>query len=106
MGKYKKLVRDKIPDIIKSNGETPTVRVLDEVEYKQELEKKLHEEYLEVLYSTTKEERIDELADLIEVISALSVLEGSSLEEVIKHALEKREKRGSFQKRLFLEDVE
>ena len=37
---YNKLVRDKIPNIIKEKGETPVVRVLDEVEYKNELEKK------------------------------------------------------------------
>ena len=37
---YNKLVRDKIPNIIKENGETPVVRILDETEYKKELEKK------------------------------------------------------------------
>ena len=36
---YTKLVRDKIPNIIKEKGETPIVRVLDEIEYKDKLEK-------------------------------------------------------------------
>lgn len=36
---YNKLVRDKIPDIIKENEATPVVRILDEIEYKNELEK-------------------------------------------------------------------
>ena len=38
---YNKLVRDKIPDIIKSNGENPVIKVLNEDEYKKELEKKI-----------------------------------------------------------------
>ena len=36
---YNKLVRDNIPNIIKENGETPVVKILDEIEYKKELEK-------------------------------------------------------------------
>ncbi len=42
---YNKLVRDRIPEIIKNKGETPVTRVLKESEYKEELEKKLLEEY-------------------------------------------------------------
>ena len=41
---YNKLVRDKIPNIIKEQGETPVVKVLNEIEYKNELEK-IYEEY-------------------------------------------------------------
>lgn len=49
---YNKLVRDKIPNIIKEKGETPVVRTLDESEYKNELGKKLYEEYKEVIIAT------------------------------------------------------
>ena len=50
---YNKLVRDRIPEIIEGNGEKPVIRILDEVEYKTELETKLNEEYHEVLGTTT-----------------------------------------------------
>ena len=38
---YNKLVRDKIPEIITSKGEKPITRVLNDEEYKEQLEKKL-----------------------------------------------------------------
>ena len=37
---YNKLVRDKIPEIIISNGENPITKVLDLDEYKKELKNK------------------------------------------------------------------
>lgn len=101
---YNKLVRDNIPDIIKANGEKPFIRVLDEAEYKSELEKKLKEEYLEVISSSGKE-RIEELADMIEVIKYLGKLENVTLDEIISIANEKSSKRGSFEKKIFLERV-
>ena len=48
---YNKLVRDRIPDIIFSNNETPVTRILNDAEYKKALEEKLYEEYEEVLSS-------------------------------------------------------
>lgn len=101
---YNKLVRDKIPDIIKGKGEIPVIRVLDEVEYKNELEKKLYEEYLEVL-EAVGEERLEELADMIEVIRTLAKLENKSLNDIMELAECKNKKRGSFDERIFLEKV-
>ena len=101
---YNKLVRDKIPNIIKSNGETPIIRVLDEIEYKSELETKLYEEYQEVL-EATGEDRIEELADMLEIIRSLAKLENKTLEDVILIADNKNEKRGAFEERIYLEKV-
>ena len=98
---YKKLVRDRIPEIILSKGETPITRILSDAEYKEELEKKLHEEYLEVLGTTTSTDRIEELADMLEIISALATLEGKSLDDVVEVAKEKQLKRGGFSKRIY-----
>ena len=101
---YKKLVRDKIPEIIESKGEIPIIRKLDDVEYKQELEKKLYEEYLEVIDSSYSN-RIEELADMIEVIKYLAKLEDKTLEEVIEVAKDKAEKNGAFDKKIYLEGI-
>ena len=99
---YNKLVRDKIPNIIKENGEQVIIKVLDEIEYKEELEKKLYEEYQEVL-SASKDERIEELADMLEIIRALAKLEEKTLEDVIDVANIKKDKRGAFEDRIYLE---
>lgn len=101
---YKKLVRDNIPEIIKDKNETPITKILNDKEYKKELEKKLFEEYKEVIDSS-ETDRLEELADLLEVISHLAQIEKSNLEEIIKIAKEKRSKRGGFEKRIFLEKV-
>ena len=101
---YNKLVRDNIPSIIKGNGATPITRILNEKEYKKELEKKLYEEYNEVL-EASGEDRVEELADMIEVIKYLAKLEGKKLEDVIKTADEKSTKRGAFNDKIFLEKV-
>ena len=102
---YNKLVRDKIPEIIKANGEKPVTRILDDNEYKEELEKKLLEEYNEVLKAENSNERIEELADMLEVLISLAKLENKSLEAIIEIANIKREKRGGFDRKIFLEEV-
>jgi predicted house-cleaning noncanonical NTP pyrophosphatase (MazG superfamily) len=102
---YNKLVRDNIPNIIHNNGEKPITRILSDEEYKQELEKKLYEEYKEVLQTTTTEERIEELADMLEIITSLAQLEDKSLDDVIEVAQTKRTKRGGFKQKIFLEKV-
>ena len=102
---YNKLVRDKIPEIIKSNNAEPFIRILSDDEYKKELEKKLLEEYNEVLETKSREERIEELSDMLEIIKALAQLEGSSLEEVCEVSKSKALKRGGFEKKIYLEKV-
>ncbi len=101
---YNKLVRDNIPNIIKGNGGEPYTRILDDKEYKEELEKKLNEEYQEVLEASGKD-RVEELADMVEIINALANLENSTLEEVIEIAKEKALKRGAFKDKVYLEKV-
>ena len=101
---YQKLVRDNIPDIIFKKGEITIIRILNDTEYQEALEKKLSEELEEVLESSGQE-RLLELADMLEVISSLATLEGSNLDEVIALASKKAKERGAFKDKIFLEKV-
>lgn len=101
---YNKLVRDNIPNIIKEKGETPIIKILDDIQYKSELEKKLYEEYKEVI-EASGDDRVEELADMLEIIRALAKLENKSLEDIISIANKKNEKRGAFEDKIYLEKV-
>ena len=61
---------------------------LNDSEFKKELENKLLEEYNEVIESSGLD-RIEELADMLEIIKFLAILEGKSLEDVINVSEEK-----------------
>lgn len=102
---YNKLVRDKIPDIIRNNGEEPITKVLADDEYKLELEKKLNEELVETLEATGID-RITEMGDMLEVMISLAKLENKSLDDIIKACKTNREKRGGFENKIFLCGVE
>ncbi len=107
MGSYNKLVRDNIPDIIASNGEKPITRELDENEYKIELLKKLVEESNEALESIDdKAELIKEIGDVHEVISAIIDIFELSENDINELRIKRKEKRGGFEKRIFLNSVE
>lgn len=95
---HHKLVRDKIPEIIVSNGGKAEYRVLNAEEYRQALEKKLDEEVLEFHQDKTGEE----LADIIEVVFALAETVGCSRDELTKIYQKKHEARGGFEKGYFL----
>lgn len=105
MPTYNKLVRDRIPEIIENNGKTFTTRILDEKEYIEEVSKKTQEELVEYLEAENKEHKVEELADLLELVNALAQYEGVTLEDVEKVRKQKAEKRGGFQERIFLVEV-
>ena len=100
---YNKLVRDKIPEIIENDGEIVFTHELNDSDYRFELYKKLGEECMEVAASKTSKEILEELADVLEVLRTIALLENSQLEDIIQIADKKKEKRGGFQKRIFLE---
>ena len=96
----KKLVRDKIPEIIReSTGKEPKIYIADDKEYYEELVKKLNEETQEFLES----HEVEELADVLEVMYAIIKHKKISLEEIENIRKEKAEKRGSFDKKYILE---
>ena len=95
---YNKLVRDKIPQIINSKGDTCLTRTLNDDEYINALNEKLEEELKEYLESGD----IEELADLEEVLRAILDFKQVAHETFEKIRIEKVNKRGAFKERLFL----
>ncbi len=103
---HNKLVRDRIPEIIESTGKTFTSRVLSSEEYIEEINKKMHEELAEYEEAKSSEEAIEELADLLELIHAAAAVYHTSFADVEKVRVEKAKKRGGFDKRIFLMEVQ
>jgi predicted house-cleaning noncanonical NTP pyrophosphatase (MazG superfamily) len=103
---YNKLVRDHIPEMIASTGKQYSTRILENQEYISELRMKSKEELEEYMIADSNEAAIEELADLLEVISSLAKVHGSSFEEVEKVRNEKFMERGGFDKRILLVEVE
>ena len=96
---FNKLVRDRIPEIIQNEGRECKYHILNDDEYRKELNKKLQEEVNEYLENDDTEE----LADILEVVYALSKLNKCSEEELNLIRKKKSDKRGAFEKKIFLE---
>lgn len=100
---YNKLVRDNIPEIIASdNNKKCKTEILSDMRYLEELNKKLLEETLEYLHSSETEE----LADIEEVIIAILKAKGITKEALENLRIEKAQKRGGFDKKIFLISVD
>ncbi len=100
---YNKLVRDRIPEEINNEkGRKCKYRVLNDEEYLKELNKKVLEEANEFV----EENSIEELGDLMEVINAIMILKGYNNEQIIKLMETKRNKKGDFKCKIFLEYVD
>lgn len=103
---YDKLVRDLIPEIITQNGGDPKISILDDNKFRAALTDKLIEEASEVKNAEGKDELIEELADVLEIIETLAAFYGGSIKEVSLVKEMKKSKRGGFDKKLFLEYVD
>jgi predicted house-cleaning noncanonical NTP pyrophosphatase (MazG superfamily) len=103
---YHKLVRDVVPEIIRSKGQKCEVAVMAEDEYRQALREKLVEEATEASETTTIEDLNTELADLHEVLDALMLTYGIQLETIKKEQKRRRRERGGFEQRFRLLWVE
>lgn len=103
---YNKLVRDRIPEIIENSGKKFTTKILDDDQYELELKKKLKEEMEEYQNTSNDNEALEELADLLELMHVLAKVHGASMEEVEKIRQDKASKRGGFEEKIFLIEVE
>lgn len=98
---YSKLVRDRIPEIIKSDGKTCITEILPDVQYLEMLDAKLSEELAEY----QEDKSLEELADLLEVMRAVINARGWSWEQLEQIRREKVAKRGGFEKKILLKEV-
>lgn len=99
--KYNKLVRDRIPEIIEASGNTCVTEILSEEDYLCMIDAKLDEELAEY----HRDQNIEELADLLEVIHAVAIARGYTLEQLEQVRAEKTSKRGGFAKKILLKEV-
>lgn len=98
---YNKLVRDRIPEIIENDGKTCRIEILTDEDYIKKVDEKLDEELAEY----HKDQNIEELADLMEVIYAAAIARGYSVEELEAVRQKKVQKRGAFAKKMLLKEV-
>jgi predicted house-cleaning noncanonical NTP pyrophosphatase (MazG superfamily) len=112
---YNKLVRDKMVDIYehdiqnKISAHDFTVRYMKPEETLERLKDKLLEESQEVFEAYGHEDKTalkEEIADVIEVIDAILYHNNIDLKEVLALRDAKKEKKGGFEKGIFLESID
>jgi diadenosine tetraphosphate (Ap4A) HIT family hydrolase/predicted house-cleaning noncanonical NTP pyrophosphatase (MazG superfamily) len=99
--KVEKLIRDQVPSILRAKGIMVHERVMEQEEFIQRLKDKLLEEGEEVRQTQNAEELLEELADVLEVIQALSSATGLSMTEIERKRIEKRQVKGGFEDKIF-----
>lgn len=103
----KKLIRDKIPGTMESQGKKVESRILGDEEFVKELKTKFEEELAELkeVEFGDKEHFKNELADLQLLIDTLLKVNGISKEDLESFQKGKLEKVGGFEKRIYTESV-
>jgi predicted house-cleaning noncanonical NTP pyrophosphatase (MazG superfamily) len=112
---YNKLVRDNMVDIYKHDVENKvsasaySVRYMEREETLERLKDKLLEEAKEVFEAYGEEDKThlkEEIADVIEVIDAILYHNDIKLDEVLAIRDAKKERKGGFEKGVFLESID
>ena len=103
---YNKLIRDKIPEIIRKNNAVPKISELNDEQFKIALKEKLTEEAKELLEAKTQEEILNELSDVLQLIESIAINNNLSVSDIEKQKEKKKQERGAFEKKLYLEYVD
>jgi len=103
---FNKLVRDNIPEIIKSTGGKPFTRTAEEKEMSGLLKEKILEEAEEFLKAKDKDRELAELIDILEAVNAYIKLSNLSVDDLEVIRKRKLKEHGGFKKRVVLERVE
>jgi len=99
---YNKLIRDRIPEIINHSGKKCKTMILSDEEYLRMIDAKLDEE----LEEYHRDQSIEELADLLEVIYAAAIARGFTLDQLEEIREKKAATHGAFTKKILLLSVE
>ena len=103
--KYKKLIRDKIPEIIKKDNAVPKISILSQKRFIKELKRKIFEEAEELKTAKNKDEIINELADISEILLTIAKTEKINWKRIEQKRKMKLKERGGFKKKLFLNEI-
>lgn len=108
--KFDKLVRDKLPDILRDTGVTVYMRIMEQEEYLKRLKDKLFEEAKEVINACCNNTDVnhlkEEFADVLEVIHALGNIYGLSIDKIEEQRIAKKQIRGGFEDRIYIDYIE
>lgn len=99
---HDKLVRDRIPELLAERAIPHEIRVADRMELPTLLHAKLEEETAEYLAAIDDEGRIEELADMLEVILGLGRFYGADRDSLERMRAQKAVERGAFEARIVL----
>lgn len=100
-----KLVRDKVPSLVTKDGGSYSLRLLSPLEHQHEITKKLFEELTEYSTANGKDEAVEELVDMIELIYAAVKLHDVSKEDFEMLRSSKKARKGGFEKGIYLNEI-
>jgi predicted house-cleaning noncanonical NTP pyrophosphatase (MazG superfamily) len=103
---FRKLVRDKIPELIEKAGKKPSFERLTKKDRWDALNSKLNEEIDELQTAQEPESVLEEIADIHEVLMAMVYEIGYIDADLFLKAKQKKREKGAFDEFIWLESVE
>jgi len=97
-----KLIRDNYPEIFKQHGENIRLITLTNKQLIEQLKKKAVEEAQEMQSVVGLPSELEEYCDLMKVMMAIKQKRGFTDEQIQKVMEEKRQKKGAFEKGIYL----
>ena len=107
IGKKKKLVRDKIPEVLAEKKKYLKFTKVDDDKYWSFLKRKLVEEVNEVIdavENSNEEHQQEEIGDVLEVLDAIMYFKKFEQKEVLRKKEEKKLKKGGFYEKIILHE--
>lgn len=105
MTQLNKLVRDKVPSLVTKDGGSYSMNLLTPEEHLIEVKKKLLEETKEFAEATSRNQEVDELIDVAELVYTALKLHNLSIEEFEQLRQNKRKIKGGFENGIYLTSI-